>query len=103
MRLAPMVAISAALASSAPLASAQQAISVAAATGTVLVAHGGGPEWNAQVESVARELRLDGPVAVSYLMGPGAKTHRFQDMVADLARRGARQVVVVPVLVSSHS
>jgi sirohydrochlorin ferrochelatase len=36
-------------------------------------------------------------------MGPGAATHRFQDAVADLVARGAKQIVVVPVLVSSHS
>lgn len=71
--------------------------------GTLIVAHGGGPEWNAGVESVAAQVRLDGPVAVSFLMGPGAARARFQDMVADLARRGANEVVVVPMLVSSHS
>jgi sirohydrochlorin cobaltochelatase len=71
--------------------------------GTLIVAHGGGPAWDARVEKIAAEVRLPGPVAVSFLMGPGAKTHRFQDMVADLARRGATEVVVVPMLVSSHS
>jgi sirohydrochlorin cobaltochelatase len=71
--------------------------------GTLIVAHGGGPAWDARVEKIAREVRLPGPVGVSFLMGPGAKTHRFQDVVADLAGRGARQIVVVPMLVSSHS
>jgi sirohydrochlorin cobaltochelatase len=71
--------------------------------GTLIVAHGGGPAWDARVEKIAAEVRLPGPVGVSFLMGPGAKTHRFQDAVADLARRGARAIVVVPMLVSSHS
>ena len=71
--------------------------------GTLIVAHGGGPAWDARVEKIAAEVNLPGPVGVSFLMGPGAKTHRFQDMVADLARRGAREVVVVPMLVSSYS
>lgn len=71
--------------------------------GAVIVAHGGGPEWNAQVERVAAEVRLPGPVGIAFLMGPGAKTHRFQDVVADVVRRGAREVVIVPLLVSSHS
>jgi sirohydrochlorin ferrochelatase len=71
--------------------------------GTLIVAHGGGPAWDARVEKVAAEVRLPGPVGVSFLMGPGAKTHRFQDAVANLARRGAREIVVVPMLVSSHS
>jgi sirohydrochlorin cobaltochelatase len=71
--------------------------------GTLIVAHGGGPAWDARVEQVAAQARLPGPVAVSFLMGPGAKTHRFQEQVADLVRRGAREIVVVPMLVSSHS
>ncbi|HUF34718.1 MAG TPA: CbiX/SirB N-terminal domain-containing protein [Gemmatimonadales bacterium] len=71
--------------------------------GTLIVAHGGGPAWDARVEAVAREVRLPGPVAFSFLMKPGAARHRFQDAVTDLARRGAREVVVVPMLVSSHS
>jgi len=71
--------------------------------GAIVVAHGGGPEWNAQVEAVVREVRLPGPVAVSFLMGPGAKAHRFQDAVADLTRQGAKAIVVIPMLVSSHS
>ena len=74
-----------------------------ASVGTLIVAHGGGPTWDARVEEIARQVRLPGPVGVSFLMGPGAKTHRFQDAVADLVRRGARQVVVVPMLVSSYS
>ena len=71
--------------------------------GTLIIAHGGGPAWDAQVEAVAREVRLQGPVSVSFLMGPGAATHRFQDAVRELERKGAREIVVVPMLVSSHS
>ncbi|MGH7579070.1 MAG: sirohydrochlorin chelatase, partial [Gemmatimonadales bacterium] len=71
--------------------------------GTLIVAHGGGPAWDARVEKIAAEVQLQGPVGVSFLMGPGARTHRFQDAVADLVRRGASEVVVVPMLVSSHS
>lgn len=71
--------------------------------GTVIIAHGGGPEWNAQVEEVAGQVRTGGPVEVSFLMGPGAKTARFQDAVRRLVDAGASEIVVVPVLVSSHS
>jgi sirohydrochlorin cobaltochelatase len=71
--------------------------------GVLIVAHGGGPDWNAQVETVARAVRWPGPVAVSYLMGPGAGQAPFQAMVDTLVRHGASQVVVVPMLVSSHS
>jgi sirohydrochlorin ferrochelatase len=55
------------------------------------------------VDSVARAARTGGPVAVSLLMGPGAETHRFQDAVAKLVAQGAREIVVVPLFVSSHS
>src|SRR5690606_23651416 len=71
--------------------------------GVLVVAHGAGPEWNGQVEEVVAQVRTGGPVAIAYLMGPAAKTHRFQDQVAKLAAEGAREVVVVPLLVSSHS
>jgi sirohydrochlorin cobaltochelatase len=70
---------------------------------TMIVAHGGGPAWDARVEAVARDVRLPGPVAVSFLMGPGAKANRFQDVAQKLIRGGAREIVVVPMLVSSHS
>lgn len=74
-----------------------------AQVGTLVIAHGGGPAWDAQVEALVRDVKLDGPVRVSFLMGPGAKTHRFQDAVGELVRQGAKRVVVVPALVSSHS
>lgn len=75
----------------------------AGSVGTIIIAHGGGAEWNAQVESIAALVNTGGPVEVSYLMGPGAKTHRFQDAVARLTAAGASRIVVVPMLMSSHS
>jgi sirohydrochlorin cobaltochelatase len=80
---------------------AQQA--AAGSVGTIVIAHGGGPEWNAQVESVAALVQTGGAVEVSYLMGPGAKTHRFQDAAERLMSAGATRIVVVPMLMSSHS
>jgi len=74
-----------------------------ATVGTLIVAHGGGPDWNARVEEVARLVNTGGPVAVSFLMGPGATTSRFQDAAKRLVNAGATEIVVVPVLVSSHS
>jgi sirohydrochlorin ferrochelatase len=106
--LSSATALLCSLALSLPAPARAQALAQAKAdpgpsVGTLIVAHGGGPTWDARVEKIAAEVRLPGPVAVSFLMGPGAKTHRFQDMVAELVRRGAREVVVVPMLVSSHS
>ena len=94
------------LASVAASASAQSKI-VDRSTGVLLVAHGASPAWNGLVDSLATMVRsngvVGGPVAVSYLMGAGAKTSRFQDRIAELKRAGAQRVVVVPVLVSSFS
>jgi sirohydrochlorin ferrochelatase len=75
----------------------------AGAVGTILIAHGGTPEWNQQVLDIARQARTGGPVAVSFLMGPAAKDHRFQDVAARLERDGVGAIVAVPLLVSSHS
>ncbi len=71
--------------------------------GTILIAHGAGAEWNAQVESIAHTAKTGGPLEVAYLMGDAAKSHRFQDKVEALADSGVSQIVVVPLLVSSHS
>lgn len=71
--------------------------------GTLVVAHGGGPEWNAQVLAVTDMVETGGPVEVSFLMGPGASANPFQTAVARLVEAGARRVVVVPLLVSSYS
>src|SRR5690606_36853133 len=73
------------------------------AVGTIVVAHGAGPEWNAQVQEVARRAQTGGPVEVSFLMGPGAKAHQFQDAAKRLAEACVREIVVVPLLISSHS
>ena len=81
--------------------------SVSATTGVIIVAHGASPAWNAPVDSLAAAVRrngiVKGPVAVSFLMGQGASTRRFQDAVAELRRAGATRAIVVPLLVSSFS
>lgn len=74
-----------------------------ASTGTILIAHGAGPEWNAQVEEIARLAETGGPLEVSYLMGPGAAANPFHLAAQRLAERGVREIVVVPLLVSSYS
>ena len=75
----------------------------AARVGTILIAHGAGAEWNSQVESIAHTAKTGGPLEIAYLMGEAAKTHRFQDAVKALADSGVNEIVVVPLLVSSHS
>jgi sirohydrochlorin ferrochelatase len=71
--------------------------------GTILIAHGADAEWNGKVETVAGLARTGGPIEVSYLMGDGAATHRFQDAARKLVAEGATEIVVVPLLVSSYS
>lgn len=71
--------------------------------GTLILAHGGDRGWNDQVRTLAGLVRTGGPVEVSFLMGPEAPAHRFQDAARRLADGGASSIVVVPLLVSSHS
>lgn len=71
--------------------------------GTLILAHGGDRGWNDQVRAVASEVNTGGPVEISFLMGPEAATHRFQDAAKRLEDAGADRIVVVPLLVSSHS
>jgi sirohydrochlorin ferrochelatase len=71
--------------------------------GTIVVAHGGGSDWNALVAQAVAEVRTGGPVTVSFLMGPGAAQHRFQDAARMAVEAGATRLVVVPLLVSSRS
>lgn len=74
-----------------------------ATVGTIVVAHGGSDEWNAPVLALADQAATGGPVEVAFLMGPAATEHRFQDVAASLVEQGARRIVVVPLLASSHS
>ena len=76
---------------------------LSAQVGTVVVAHGGDSTWNAHVLEVAKQVNTGGPVEVSFLMGAGARSARFQDAVARLEKAGVSEIVVVPMLVSSHS
>ncbi|HEU4996860.1 MAG TPA: CbiX/SirB N-terminal domain-containing protein [Gemmatimonadaceae bacterium] len=105
--LSALAALTLVLAATAASAQTVQSISVGERTvrtvGTIVVAHGGDSAWNAGVLDAARSARTGGPVEVSFLMGPAAKEFRFQDAVANLERRGATEIVVVPMLVSSHS
>ncbi len=71
--------------------------------GTIVVAHGGDAQWNQRVLSVAAVAKTGGPVEVSFLMGPGAKLNRIQDIARRMEAKGVTRIVVVPLLISSHS
>lgn len=77
--------------------------SVQGQTGLLVVAHGAGPEWNAKVrETVAQVGWTRGPVSTAFLMGPEAATAGWDSATASLVRAGAREIVVVPLMVSSY-
>ncbi len=75
----------------------------AARVGTIVVAHGASETWNRPVLELARSVRTGGPVEVAFLMGQAAPSHRLGDAIRKLAAEGVREIVVVPLLVSSSS
>lgn len=85
------------------LSASQAYVGEAQTVGTIVFAHGGDSSWNSLVRATVGQLRLAGPVEVSFLMGPEASLTRFQDAVDRLVKTGATEVVLVPLLVSSHS
>lgn len=73
-----------------------------AQTGLLVVAHGANVEWNARVRETVAAVRWDrGPVAIAFLMGPEAKTDGWDQGMRLLEGAGAREVVAVPLMVSS--
>lgn len=90
-----------------PAPSQTSAQAVDPSIGVLIVAHGADVSWNSRVDSLASAVRrsgvIRGPVGVSFLMGDGASKHRFQSEVAALLSAGAKRIIVVPALVSSHS
>lgn len=99
----PLLLLRATLPALALLLPAEARAQAAPKVGTIVVAHGGDSTWNAHVREVVSQAKTGGPVEVSFLMGSGAKTARFQDAVARLESQGVTRIVVVPALVSSHS
>src|SRR5687767_6222072 len=90
------------------LASAAVALTLAtslaaAQTGLVVVAHGASPEWNGRVRGTVAQVKWPhGPVAVAFLMGPEAHTAGWDQAIDSMRMRGAKSLVVVPLLVSTH-
>ena len=75
---------------------------LSAQTGLLVVSHGANAEWNGQVRETIAQVRWDGPVEAAFLMGPEAKSAGWNQAVAALVAGGARSIVVVPLMVSSH-
>ena len=72
--------------------------------GILILAHGGSPEWNKAVEDAVAGSHLTFPTAVAF--GMGMHEHEVQDLreaAGALESKGITRLVVVPLLVSSHS
>jgi sirohydrochlorin cobaltochelatase len=69
----------------------------------IVIAHGAEAQWNERVRQIAGLAEIGCPVEVAFLMGPEAEARPFQEVVAALVGRGASEIVVVPLLVSSYS
>ena len=74
----------------------------AAATpyGILLLAHGGAPEWNRTVAGIAGGLDKQAPTETAFGMADPAA---IQSAVDRLQRRGAQQIVAVPLFIHSRS
>ncbi len=69
-------------------------------TGILLLAHGGANNWNEQVSKLASEVGKSEPIEVAFGM---ASKRNIQDAIDRLVNRGVREIVAVPLFVSSHS
>lgn len=69
-------------------------------SGILLLAHGGGPEWNARVTDLAAQVNKTRPTEVAFGMATRAT---IQAGVDRLVARGVTDIVAVPLFVSSWS
>jgi sirohydrochlorin ferrochelatase len=72
----------------------------AAETGVLLLAHGGKPEWNERVLDVAKRVNDSRPTEVAFGMATRAN---IQAAIDKLTARGVKEIIAVPLFVSSHS
>jgi sirohydrochlorin ferrochelatase len=72
----------------------------APATGILLLAHGGKQNWNDEVNKLASRVNKTVPVEVAFGM---ASRRNMQDAIDRLAARRVREIVAVPLFISSHS
>lgn len=76
--------------------------SAPAQTGLLVVSHGANAEWNGLIRQTMAQVRWNGPTASAFLMGHEATSSGWNQAVAALVAKGARSIVVVPLMVSSH-
>ena len=72
--------------------------------GVLILAHGGTERWNQTVRETVAEAKLLHPVAIAFGMGMHPQeAQAIQDAIATLEGQGVSRLIVVPLLVSSHS
>ena len=82
------------------LATFYSGTSYAQQQGVLLLAHGGNPDWNAQVTKLAQSVDRTKPTEVAFGMATRAN---IQSAVDRLKARGVTDIVAVPLFVSSWS
>jgi sirohydrochlorin ferrochelatase len=83
-----------------PQDSQKRAAPSSSTTGILLMAHGGGKDWNSKVNAVAAEVDKQMPTDVALGMADRAT---LQAGIDKLVARGVTQIVAVPLFISSHS
>ncbi len=73
-----------------------------AQSGLLVVAHGANKGWNDRVRETVGNVNWNGPVALAFLMGSEADSLGWNEGVARLVGEGAKDITVVPLMVSSH-
>jgi len=68
--------------------------------GILIMAHGGDPKWNNDVEAVVEPIRSRYPTEIAFGM---AQTSSIGDAVRKLEERGVREIAVVRMFVSGDS
>ena len=72
--------------------------------GVLVLAHGGTNQWDAVVRKAVKQASLDYPTEVAFGMGMHSQEVRaLQQSVEKLQRKGIDRILVIPLLVSSHS
>ncbi len=69
-------------------------------TGILLLAHGGKQNWNEEVKRIAASVEQKYPTEVAFGM---ASKQSIQTAADRLVARGVKEIVAVPLFVSSHS
>ncbi len=74
--------------------------SLAQKTGVMIMAHGGGPQWNALVTKAAEPLAKGYPVSIAWGMADPVTLQRSID---ELESKGVTKIIAIPLFISSHS